>query len=60
MTKDDLVTLLKNVGVDENTITAMGNAYDIGYETGCSDTKKYVESFGYVFPTGEFNESKRN
>ena len=60
MTKDDMVSLLKSVGVDENTVTAMSNAYDIGYNTGCSDTQKYVEQFGYVFPTGEFNESKTN
>jgi len=60
MTKNDMVSLLKSVGVDENTITAMSNAYDIGYDTGCSDTKKYVEHFGYVFPTGELNESKTN
>jgi len=60
MTKDDMVSLLKSVGVDENTVTAMSNAYDIGYDTGCSNTKKYVEQFGYVFPTGELNESKTN
>ena len=37
MTKDDLVTLLRSVGVDENTVHAMSNAYEIGYEKGSQD-----------------------
>lgn len=31
MTLEELVTLLRSVGVDENTVTAMTNAYDLGY-----------------------------
>jgi len=34
MTKNEMVTLLRSVGVNENTITAMENAYEIGYENG--------------------------
>lgn len=32
MSKEELITLLRSVGVDENTVTAMGNAYDLGVE----------------------------
>ena len=32
MTKQELTTLLRSVGVNENTITAMENAYDLGVE----------------------------
>ena len=34
MKKEELEILLRSVGVDENTVTAMGNAYDIGYKHG--------------------------
>jgi hypothetical protein len=34
MTKTEMTTLLRSVGVNENTITAMENAYDMGYEHG--------------------------
>lgn len=30
MTKDDMVQVLRSVGVNENTITAMCNAFDMG------------------------------
>lgn len=32
MTKQELTILLRSVGVNENTITAMENAYDMGVE----------------------------
>ena len=32
MTKEDLLNLLRLVGVDENTLTLVANVYDIGYE----------------------------
>lgn len=32
MTKDEMIALLKLSGCDENTITAMSNAYDLGVE----------------------------
>jgi hypothetical protein len=34
MTKDEMTTLLRSVSCDENTITAMGNAYEMGFEQG--------------------------
>ena len=30
MTKEDMVQVLRSVGVNENTITAMRNAFDMG------------------------------
>ena len=32
MTKEDMIAMLRGVGCDENTITAMSNAYDLGFE----------------------------
>ena len=32
MSKDELVALLRSVGVNENTVAAMSNAFEIGYE----------------------------
>ena len=34
MTKDEMSTLLRSVGVNENTVTAMENAYELGFEQG--------------------------
>ena len=34
MTKDEMTTLLRSVSCDENTITAMSNAYELGFEQG--------------------------
>jgi hypothetical protein len=31
-----MTLLLRSVGCDENTITAMGNAYEMGFEQGAS------------------------
>ena len=36
MTKDEMVTLLRSVGCNENTVTAMENAYEMGFEQGAS------------------------
>lgn len=36
MTKDEMTTLLRSVGVNENTVTAMENAYEMGFEQGAS------------------------
>lgn len=36
MTKDEMATLLRSVGCDENTITAMENAYEMGFDQGAS------------------------
>lgn len=32
MTKDDMVQVLRSVGVNENTVVAMTNAFDMGVE----------------------------
>jgi hypothetical protein len=32
MTKEEMSTLLRSVGVNENTVTGMENAYEIGVE----------------------------
>jgi hypothetical protein len=40
MKKDEMETLLRSVGCDENTITAMTNAYDLGFERGSSVFKQ--------------------
>lgn len=37
MTKQELTTLLRSVGVNENTVTAMENAFDLGVEQGRSE-----------------------
>ena len=34
MTKQEMTSLLRSVGVSENTVTAMENAYDMGHEHG--------------------------
>jgi hypothetical protein len=40
MTKTEMTTLLRSVGVNENTITAMENAYELGVEQGRSEFVK--------------------
>jgi len=42
MTKQEMTTLLRSVGVSENTITAMENAYEIGYEQGVKQGKAEI------------------
>lgn len=36
MTKDEMATLLRSVGTNENTVTAMENAYELGFEQGAA------------------------
>lgn len=36
MTKDEMITLLRSVNCDENTVTAMTNAYEIGFDQGAA------------------------
>ena len=60
MTKDELVALLRSVGVDENTVTAMGNAYDIGYDAGAAEIIKIALEQGYVIKAEKSDESKAN
>jgi len=43
MKKEELVTLLRSAGVDENTVTFASNVYDIGYEQAKEETKQEAE-----------------
>jgi hypothetical protein len=46
MTKDEMTTLLRSVSCDENTITAMSNAYELGFDQGANASelmKRLVE-----------------
>jgi hypothetical protein len=46
MTKDEMTTLLRSVSCDENTVTAMGNAYELGFDQGANASelmKRLVE-----------------
>jgi len=46
MTKDEMTTLLRSVSCDENTVTAMGNAYELGFDQGANASavmRKLVE-----------------
>lgn len=36
MKKDEMITLLRSVGCNENTVTAMENAYEMGFEQGAN------------------------
>jgi hypothetical protein len=39
MKKEEMITLLRSVSCDENTVTAMTNAYELGFDYG---SKAYV------------------
>jgi hypothetical protein len=39
MTKDEMTTLLRSVSCDENTITAMSNAFELGFEQGAATSE---------------------
>ena len=39
MTKDEMTTLLRSVSCDENTVIAMGNAYELGFDQGLVATE---------------------
>ena len=43
MTKEELEILLRSVGVDENTVIAMGNAYDIGADWAREECAKIAD-----------------
>lgn len=58
MKKEELEILLRSVGVDENTVIAMGNAYDIGFEHG--QHAAYQSHMTLFKKSGEQNESKAN
>lgn len=58
MTKENMIELLRSVGVDENTVTAMCNAYDIGYEAG--ELAGYNKHLMVLTKIGEQDDSKRH
>lgn len=60
MKKEDMIQLLRSVGVDENTVTAMSNAYDIGYDAGAAEIIKIALEQGFVIKAEKTNESKSN
>jgi hypothetical protein len=47
MTKDEMTTLLRSVSCDENTITAMGNAYEMGFEQGAQVSQAMRDAIDY-------------
>lgn len=66
MKKEEMITLLRSVGCDENTVTAMINAYEMGFDYGsrayiqltdiveyATDVCKRVDSGGDPY-TGDF------
>ncbi len=59
MKKDEMITLLRSVGCNENTITAMENAYEMGFEQGANVSevmKKLVEEAESVCNTIDAGE----
>ena len=52
MTKDEMTMLLCSVGVNENTVTAMRNAYDMGVEYEREACVKLIESHGSTLANG--------
>lgn len=63
MTKDEMTTLLRSVGCNENTITAMENAYEMGFEQGANVSevmKKLVEEAESVCNTIDAGETVPN
>jgi hypothetical protein len=47
MNKEQMITLLRSVGVTENTIQVMSNAFDVGFEA-AKDQASQIAS-GYDF-----------
>jgi hypothetical protein len=61
MTKDEMTTLLRSVGCDENTVTAMSNAYEMGFDQGASASvllQDVVEKAVVMAEFVNFEESK--
>lgn len=59
MKKDEMITLLRSVGCNENTVTAMENAYEMGFEQGANVSevmKKLVEEAESVCNTIDAGE----
>ena len=58
MTKDDMVSLLKSAGVDENAVNLAMNAFDIGYEAG--EIAGYNRHLQNLQTIGDKNEPNRD
>ena len=58
MTKDDMVSLLRSAGVDENAVNLAINAFDIGYEAG--EIAGYNRHLQNLQTIGDKNEPKRD
>ena len=58
MTKDDMVSLLRSAGVDENAVNLAINAFDIGYEAG--EIAGYHRHLQNLQTIGDKNEPKRD
>jgi hypothetical protein len=52
VSKDDLVALLRSVGVTENTVTAMSNAFEMGVEWEQNERKNLQSVPAAETPTG--------
>ena len=48
MKKDEMITLLRSVGCDENTVAAMTNAYEMGFEHGAKAYVRLTEAVEYA------------
>jgi hypothetical protein len=58
MKKEEMVTLLRSVGVEEKIITAMESAWDVGYDYGeIVGYNKHLQNLKII---GEKDESKRD
>lgn len=44
MTKDEMISLLRVAGCDTNTVTAMSNAFDLGFEDAIDRVKATIRS----------------
>jgi len=50
MTKDEMISLLRSVNCDENTVTAMGNAYELGFDQGAKGAEILTKIVDVVVP----------
>ena len=58
MKKEEMVSLLRSVGTDEQIITAMESAWDVGYDYGeVVGYNKHLQNLKII---GEKDESKRD
>ena len=47
MNKEQMVTLLRSVGVSENTITVMSNAFDMGFDAAKDQASEIALSYDF-------------